>query len=361
MKRFLTFYSIYKRRNSTRHLSGSLLKRIIKLICLLVVLVIVNTCAMVYFEGMKAGDALWLSSTTITTVGYGDFSPATLPGRLITVITMYMFAITVLSLLIAETVDWRVFISEKKRKGLWEWKNMSDHIQIINTPNHDTERYLVRLLKQMKITPELADLPIQILTRKFKDGLPEKITRMKVIHRSGAAEDGDIIRSLNLDKAKYVVILAQDATDAKSDSLSFDILCRVREISSSACVVVEAVSDTNKERFLKFGANVVMRPVRAYPEMIVRFMAHPGTEKVLENLFEYSDDSLSRIETPFKDMMWKDIVIQSVSEGHGTPLAYINQSGVTTNPSPNAICSGTAIIAMVNQEQTTNTTALSFS
>ena len=67
----------------------------------------------------------------------------------------------------------------------------------------------------------------------------DAISKMKVLHRTGHAEDGEIIKKISLDTAKYVVILARDATDTKSDSLSFDILCRVREISKEAFIVVE--------------------------------------------------------------------------------------------------------------------------
>ena len=353
MKRFLVLFSIYKRRNAnaTRHLSNSLSKRVFRLLVILFVLVLINSSAMVYFENMHVGDALWLSSTTVTTVGYGDFSPTTWQGRAITILTMYVFAITVLSLLVAETVEWRVYITEKKRRGLWEWKTMSDHIQIINTPEQDTDRYLLRFLKQIQVTPELSTYPVQILTHKYPSGLPESISKMKVLHRTGLAEDSYIINSISLDTAKYVVILARDATDTKSDSLSFDILCRVREISKDAFIVVESVSEDNKGRFIKYGANIVTRPVRAYPEMIVRFMAHPGTEKVLENFFDYTDDFLSRFDCEFHQVAWKDIVCKSVTAGFGTPLAFINASGVHTNPRHDELCSGTGIISMVNQMQ----------
>ena len=35
------------------------------------------------------GDALWWPVVTITTVGYGDYYPVTLAGRLITIIVMF--------------------------------------------------------------------------------------------------------------------------------------------------------------------------------------------------------------------------------------------------------------------------------
>ncbi|PCK10057.1 MAG: metal transporter [Alteromonadaceae bacterium] len=359
MKRYIFLFSILKRHRATRHLSGNLAQRIVKLLIFLLILVCVNSLALVVFDGMAVGDAFWLSSTTVTTVGYGDLSPSSWQARAVTVVCMYLLAITVLSLLIAETVDWRVFVAEKKRKGQWEWKSMPEHIQIINTPNEDAERYLVRLVKQIQITPELAGLPVQVLTRKYPDGLPESLTRLHVLHRSGIAEDADVLKNIGLDSAKYVIILARDANSPASDSSTFDILCRIRESNESAIIIAESVSDENKARFVRYGANVVMRPVRAYPEMIVRFLAHPGTEAVLENLFEYNQDFLSRIEYSFENIYWKDIVARSVAGGAGTPLAYINAQGVQTNPDPSSLCSGSAVISMVSEKQAVDADLLS--
>ena len=40
-------------------------------------------------EGWGFGDSVWWAFTTTTTVGYGDLSPATVPGRVVAVLTMF--------------------------------------------------------------------------------------------------------------------------------------------------------------------------------------------------------------------------------------------------------------------------------
>lgn len=51
------------------------------LLCALCVLF--GAVGIMHFEGLSFGDALWWSFVTATTVGYGDLSPATTPGRII--------------------------------------------------------------------------------------------------------------------------------------------------------------------------------------------------------------------------------------------------------------------------------------
>ena len=54
-----------------------------------------HALAMVYFEGVLWGDAIWLTLTTVTTVGYGDFSALTPIGRSATAVLIYGFGIAI--------------------------------------------------------------------------------------------------------------------------------------------------------------------------------------------------------------------------------------------------------------------------
>ncbi|WP_395373844.1 ion channel [Marinicella sp. W31] len=343
------FLRANKKRNLTKHLSSNIFRRVAKLLVGLSVLIIIHTVAMISFEKMNFKDALWLSFTTLTTVGYGDYSPSSWPGRISTILSMYLAAIWILSQLVSEIVDWKMVKSERKRKGLWEWKKMHDHIQIINTPNVDTERYLVRLISEIQKTPGLEELPVQLLTRKYPDGLPDSLSRLKVLHRTGRAEDMEIIHSIGLEKAKYIIILARDNTDSLSDSITFDILDQVSQINPDATVVAEAVIDANKNRFISKGAASAIRPVRAYPELIVRAMSNPGTERVLENLFQVEGDSFYKLPIKFSGIKWSDIVMQCLKMNIGTPLAFYQENELHTHPCHDEICNGDSIVAVVKE------------
>ncbi|MFT5421603.1 MAG: voltage-gated potassium channel [Candidatus Endobugula sp.] len=339
----------YRRKRLTKHLSTSVIRRVSTLFLILLLLIFVNSAGMIYFEGMKLGDAIWLSFTTLTTVGYGDFSPTTISGRVITIITMYSFAITILSLLAAEVIESRLVKSAKKKKGYWEWREMTDHIQIINTPVTDSERYLSRLVKELHKTPRLGELSVQLLTRKYPEGLPHSLEALQILHRTGAAEDGVILHNINLDLAAYIIILARDATNSLSDSVTFDILSQVVSINPTAHILVEAVLDDNRQRFMAAGAKAVLRPVRAYPEMIVRALCHPGTEQVLEDLFETHGASFHNIPCKLKNISWQVIVMTCIQHQLGTPVAFFDGVNINTQPNFDAQCSADALVMLVKE------------
>lgn len=348
----------FRKKQLTQHISTNILRRISVLIGMLFGLVLINTLGMLFFEKMALGDALWLSFTTVTTVGYGDFSPSTLGGRVVTIISMYAFSISLLSMIAAEIIEGRIMTTEKKRKGLWEWKGMQNHIQIINTPNEDTERYLNRLITQIQQTPSLGSSQVQLLTRKYPEGLPATLSELKILHRTGTAEEGNILHSLNLEDANHIIILARDANSSLSDSVTFDILCRVIAINPKANIVVEAVLDDNRERFLSNGASAVLRPIRAYPEMIVRAMAHPGTEQVLENLFHIKGDSLHRITCEFANKKWKEILLICLEDDIGTALGYVKNNEIFINPKSAKICDGDALLILGKEDASISPKAL---
>lgn len=347
-------HSYWKRRRYlrfTRHNERRFIIRLGKLISLLLILIMAHAAGMMTLEQMSFDDSLWLSITTVTTVGYGDLSASTWQGRVITTVFLYIFAISLLAQLAAEFFDYRLLIREKKINGLWRWKDMNDHLIIINTPNDHTEQYLHQLLQQIRATPVLEELPIQILTRKFDSGLPGSISSMGAVHYNGVAENTENLNAVNVATAKYIILIARDPGDPISDSLTFDVLNRIREIGTNALVIVEVSQDINRERMKKTGADVIIRPIRAYPELLVRSLVAPGTEQVLENLFTHEEDHMVRLNMEFSDITWAEIICRFVKGGVGVPMAFISEEGIDVNPLPDKICTGTGIITLINDTQ----------
>jgi voltage-gated potassium channel len=201
----------------------------------------------------------------------------------------------------------------------------------------------------MQSTPELLNLPIQLLSRKYPSGLPPELSEQGILLRSGSAEDGQIIHKINLDKAKYIVLLARDCQNSTSDSVTFDILHQVLEINTQANIIVEAVLDENRHRFLKMGATAVIRPIRAYPEIVVRALTNPGTERVLEDLFHAHGDSIQRVECRFNNVAWSEILKRCIVEKLGTPLAYFNGKQLEVQPDFDKCCSGDALAILTKE------------
>ena len=333
--------------------------RVFRMILALGLISALHVLAMMFFEKMALGDATWLTLTTITTVGYGDFAAVSPYGRLSTILLMYMAGILILAQLVGEYVDYRVEKRVQMIKGNWRWKKMNNHILIINTPVENGDTYLAQLIDHIKVTPEFTELPIQLLTSHYPGGLPVDLRDRGVVHRSGIAEhDQDLIHA-NIHKAKYIIILAEQPQDRRSDSVTLDILEHIKnlkiEMKIDGYLIAECVFQGNRERFKRMGANAVLRPVRAYPEMLVRAMSAPGTEQILEDLFQYQGTHPQRVDIKIDEIYWRDLACNILYGGFGTPVGFIDKAGlVITNPAADTLVSGKAVIILVDQDKELN-------
>jgi len=320
--------------------------------CLLITQILIIWAA----EPLTLFEAAWMTMTTLVTVGYGDFAPETTVGRLSTILLMFISAITLLTLIVSDYIEYRFYRRERILTGRWIY-NMKDHIVIINTPRSGGEQYFMRFASQIRSVPEYHTVPIMLLTRQFPGGLPAELSDCGMVHFHGAGNDPEALKAVHAGSAKHIIVLAADESDPFSDSLTFDIAHRLAESNLGGRTTVECVSDHNRDRFKTLGVRTTIRPVRTYPEIMVRAVVAPGSEKVLEDMFNYERDHPHRYDLELDDLVWADIVSALVRHGIGTALAYIDHDNeVICHPPTNEEVEGKGLIVLV---RSTNTPSVS--
>lgn len=323
----------------------------------------VHTAAMHEFEDLSWGDSAWLTTTTATTVGYGDLSAQTPEGRLSTFFLMYALGITLLANGAGLFVDMRNEKREKLSNGKWKWK-MDDHMVILNAPKNNPERYLSRMMTELRASAlPKAQKPALVVTQHFKNGMPKELSNLRIAHVNNDVYDEEGYENSNLDEAGIVVILSQDENDPASDSITLDLISRAREENPNARIIAEAVEEKNRKRFEKMGADQVIRPIRSYPELLVRAILSPGSEEVIENLFNAEGEETIRYDI-YTQGKWGDIASALITEDIGLPLAYLDKNGeAILNQDPNKEVDITGVIALAREgnvkEQTFTAKALS--
>ncbi len=345
------FWRRHRHREYSQINSTDRIRKLIELFYFLVILIVAHVVGMVIFEGLSFWDSIWLTLTTLTTVGYGDFHADTVGGRITTILLMYLFGIYLLANIAGEFIDYRLDRRERMRKGLWRW-NMKNHIVIINTPDTDGSRYLQTLVEQIRNSASLEDYPIQILSPHYADGLPNELNSLGVVLRQGRPEGRAKMDEVDVENAAFVIVLAVDASDYRSDSLTLDILDQLKQFEVSGYVIAECVQDENRDRLRAHGAGAVLRPVRAYPELLVRAMAAPGTETILEDLFKHEGVHPRRYNLDIPEQTWGKLAARLVLNGLGTPLGYVDRmNNIVTNPDAGELISGDAMFIMVNHDK----------
>lgn len=143
-------------------------------------------------------------------------------------------------------------------------------------------------------------------------------------------------------------MIANDAEDRVFDGITYDVLIRVREQNPRARVIAEAVDDRNRARLIGAGATVIVRPIRAYPEMTVTSIVHPGSSDIIENLISASDDHIAVMSGSYRGA-WKTLVRDTLESGAGLPIAARLASGqVITAPAPDTDIDASALYVLRN-------------
>jgi len=344
------FRLLIKRKRKAVITNNSTKAQLVKLSGILFTILIGHTWLMIHFEGLSLSDAAWLTITSATTVGYGDFSAQTIAGRLSTFFLIYIAGIAILAQCAALYFERRYEIKDRKHKGEWSWM-MEDHIVFINCPNEAGEEYYYQAIKQLRSSHlEIADAPVILLCDNFSDGLPERLRKLNVVHSCKRATDDNALQTASVLAANTVIVLARNANDAESDSLTFDITSRLRDRGVKGRIICEAVRDCNRDRLRKAGADNVLRPIRSYPELLIRTILSPGSEQIVEDLFDSSGEECVRYNVQLS-AKWGNLIKAMVDEDIGTPLGYENREvKVISNAHPDREVNTNAVFVIVRDD-----------
>lgn len=286
----------------------------------LAAVIALHTVAMVTLESMAVVDALWLTLTTLTTVGYGDLSASTPAGRAATVLLLYVGGIFVVAKLAGDYFDFRAMRRDAMKKGDWTWSHLSGHIVIVGSERESLD-HLTRLATELETERATSGRDKVLITADYADGLPAQLENLGIRFVHGRGANPDLLADAGTAAAETVIVLAWNEADAGSDGRSFDVIHRIRELTQDAVVLAECVDDNNRDRLRRAGANVVMRPVRAYPEMIVGAIVDPGIVAVLENMFTAAEEHLMALAGDVQGT-WAEIVSAYVAADRGIPIGY---------------------------------------
>ena len=347
------------RNRAKRHQSDIDLKReLIILATWTATIMFLHVLAMRSFENLSFGDALWLTLTTITTVGYGDISATTVYGRASTVILMYIAGIYTVAQAVGLYFEYKTEKIDKIRKGHWKW-HMKDHIVILNSPSENTVWYLVKLSEQLKATrSSLRSKQILIVSDNFSDGLPKELSDLGYVYQNAIPNNFKALLTANIRDASHIIALSTIQDTNLADAEIFDVVHRTREMNEHAMIVAEVAEDPNRFRIIKAGATVAIRPMRGYPEMLARSLIAPGSEGIIEKVFTSGGDECIRYDCSLTQMKWSDIMMVLVQEDIGIPLAYIHEGQTFINPSSNAVFSCDALFVLVKENKITNQKAV---
>lgn len=292
-------------------------------------IIVAHTLAFAFFEPVSLGDALWVTITTLTTVGYGDISATTAFGQISTGVLCFLVGIPILASVWDAYASWRDEARHQKRAGLYNW-DLKNHILIANFPKDYSVAQMVRLVRAIRAQPSLAKKPIQILTRRFNgDHLPQDLIDLgNIAHVNGLASSKKTLALATADQASHVIVL-RDRSDNDPEGHSFNICSRLRDVNKHAFITAQ-VDDPHCRaalRLYRAGASNLLRPAKAYPEIVAMSMITEGVNDLFEDLLSVDGTEFRLI--PYQGRVkWQAIQDLAETKDYGSPIGV--QKALTT-------------------------------
>ena len=280
----LSFFHIF------RQLAGQLkAENLHRVILVIVVLILAGSAAFWFFEkDLGFGDAVWWSVVTVTTVGYGDISPATLGGRVVGV-TMMTLGIGFLGILTATIAG--VFVENKlmENRGM-KTPRVDDHYVICGWNFRGPE-----IVAELRADEKSARAPIVVLA-----DLEAKPADGPGIHFIRGEVNAVNLEKTGLEQAQAVVMLSRDGLeDSVRDAKVILDTLTVKSLYPKVYACVELMEARNVEHCHRAGADEVVVVGELATNLLVQAALDHGVTRMISELVSnrYGND-LFKVEPP---------------------------------------------------------------
>jgi voltage-gated potassium channel len=226
-------------------------------------------------HGVTLPDAIYYTTVTLSTTGYGDIAPIATHSRLINAFIITPLRIAFLVVLIGTTLELLAAQGrERFRVARWR-KKMQKHVVVIGygTKGHSAAQTLVNngIAKDQIV---VVDPSSTALAEAHADGLA-------VI--TGDATRREVLRRAGVDKADHVVITA-----SRDDTTVLATLT-VRQLNPDAYIVAAVREQDNVPLVRQSGADSVITSSDAVGRLLGLASVSPTLGSVMEDLLTYGE------------------------------------------------------------------------
>ncbi|MFH2011220.1 MAG: ion channel [Pseudomonadota bacterium] len=252
----------------------------------------------IYASIRTIGDAFWWAIVTITTVGYGDKVPHTLPGKFVGMILMFS-GIGLLSIVTATIASFFVQEKIKEGRGLETIKD-KDHIVICGW-NSNAEK-AIKVFALDEHTKKNAIVIVNELSMDKIDSLRSRYEKYNFKFIRGDFIHEDVLKRANIKNAKYAIVFADTSGDhslQKADERTALGTLAIKTIAPNVRTCAELLSIENKQHLKRANVDEIIVRDEHVGELLASATVHTGLYKVISSLLSYDNgNKLEKFEIP---------------------------------------------------------------
>lgn len=219
-------------------------------------------------------DALYYSTVTITTTGYGDIVPVSEWARLVTTVVVTPIRVLFIVLLVGTTLQ---VLAEQSRFQfrLRKWqRDLHDHVVVcgFGIKGKSALEY---------IQSHNTDIDAVVIDE--TDAALEEANRLGLNGINGKSYDRQILDAARIKSAKFVIV------SLSSDEQAILTVLRVRELNESAKIVSSCKEESNVELLYQSGASEVIVSSSSAGRILGMAAETPEAARVVNDLLTFGD------------------------------------------------------------------------
>ena len=252
--------------------------RFIKTILPLVLLLILFFTAVLgfsYYENLNTFEALWMTVTTVLTVGYGDLIPQTQQGRIITIILVPLCIILFtyfMGLIIGFIVEFKISTLKRSKGMERKIKRMNNHIIVCGL--NQISRTIIDRIEQENRDFVLVD-PDESKCEPF-------IEKFNIV--IGDPGEDEVLKRAGIEKAAGLITTCNDAENML-------IVLSARAMNPALTITSNAERLESEKKLIKAGADKVINPERLGGTRMALSVLKPAAMDYIDRAFISGDDS----------------------------------------------------------------------
>ena len=238
----------------------------------------------------KGDNPFWWAIVTMTTVGYGDFSPETPEGRVFAVFIMFA-GITLVSLLTASISS--IFVAQKIREGKGlEKLNISDHIVLCGW-NSNTGN-LMNSIQKLNHEKHLDLVLVNELSEEEVNQIKSRFTKLNILFVSGDYTQEETLLKASVTTSNTVIIIPNNINneDGLHDEKTIFATLTIKSIDSSIRVVAYLLEREHLTHIKREEADEVVISDDFSLNILASHVVDPGVPQLSNHLV--NADSSSR-------------------------------------------------------------------
>jgi len=262
---------------------------------ILFLVVAMGTVGYMAIEGWSLGDALFMTVTTLTTVGYREVHPLSSAGRVFTIFLIIggvgamLYGLTTLVQYVVEN-QLTNLISFRSRRVKEKISKLRDHIILCGYGQMGRET--AKTLRDEGIQFVVVDQNPQAVSKAVEDNCPYYI--------QGNATEEDVLTEAGVRQARALVAAVGSDADNTFITLS------AKGLRPDLLVVARASAEESEAKLRRAGASRVVLPLRLGGRRLGMLALHPLVVDFIETTLHSRD---------------RDLVLEDIKIAPGSPIA----------------------------------------